>query len=96
MLGLNVMAVVTLTESVIDTAETGFALESAMLTEVALVTFALRARVVRNGTRSTQAWRRRKFLGNGPSRPSRDERNPRRREPLQRDQQNVLLRAGSL
>ena len=55
-LGLTVMAVVTLTERAIDSTETGFALEWAMLTVVALVTFGLCARVVRHGTRAVQAW----------------------------------------
>ena len=55
-LGLTIMAVVTLTERAIDTAETGFALEWAMLTVVALVTFGLCARVVRHGTRAVQGW----------------------------------------
>ena len=55
-LGLTIMAVVTLTERAIDSTETGFALEWAMLTVVALVTFGLSARVVRHGTRAVQAW----------------------------------------
>jgi hypothetical protein len=55
-LGLTIMAVVTLTQRAIDSAETGFALEWAMLTVVALVTFGLCARVIRRGTRAVQAW----------------------------------------
>jgi hypothetical protein len=55
-LGLTIMAVVTLTERAIDSTEVGFALEWAMLTVAALVTFGLCARVVRHGTRAAQAW----------------------------------------
>ncbi len=55
-LGLTIMAVVTMTERALDAAETGFALEWAVLTVVALATFGLLARVVIRGTRATQAW----------------------------------------
>lgn len=55
-LGLTIMAVVTLTERALDAVETGFALEWAALTFVSLVTFGLLARVIMRSTRATQAW----------------------------------------
>ncbi len=55
-LGVTIMAVVTMTERALDAAETGFALEWAVLTVVALVSFGLLARVVIRGTRATQSW----------------------------------------
>jgi hypothetical protein len=55
-LGVTIMAVVTLTERALDTVETGFALEWAALSVVALVTFGLAANGIRRLTRSTQAW----------------------------------------
>lgn len=55
-LGLTIMAVVTLTERALDAVETGFALEWAALTFVALVTFGLLARVIVHGTRTAQSW----------------------------------------
>jgi hypothetical protein len=55
-LGLTIMAVVTMTERALDATQTGFALEWALLTVVALATFGLLARVVVRSTRATQAW----------------------------------------
>ncbi len=55
-LGVTIMAVVTLTERALDAVETGFALEWAVLTIVALVTFGLLAGVIRRSTRDTQSW----------------------------------------
>lgn len=55
-LGLTIMGVVTLAERTIDATDTGFALEWAILTMVALITFGLCARGVRHSTRAVQAW----------------------------------------
>ena len=55
-LGVTIMAVVTMTERALDAAQTGFAFEWAVLTVVALATFGLLARVVVRGTRATQRW----------------------------------------
>lgn len=55
-LGVTIMAVVTLTERALDFVGTGFATEWAALTLVALVTFGLFAKFVIRGTRATQAW----------------------------------------
>ena len=55
-LGLIVMAVVTFTERALDAVETGFALEWAVLTLVALVSFGLLAGVTVRSTRAAQAW----------------------------------------
>ena len=55
-LGLTIMAVVTLTERALDAANTGFALEWAALSVVALATFGLLANGVVRSTRSTQSW----------------------------------------
>lgn len=55
-LGLTIMAVVTLTERALDAVETGFALEWAVLTFVSLVTFGLLARVIMSSTREAQSW----------------------------------------
>lgn len=55
-LGLTIMAVVTLTERALDAVETGFALEWAVLTFVSLVTFGLLARVIMRSTREAQSW----------------------------------------
>lgn len=55
-LGVAIMAVVTLTERALDAIETGFALEWTILTFVALVTFGLLARVIMRSTREAQSW----------------------------------------
>ena len=55
-LGITIMAVVTMTERALDAAQTGFALEWAILTVVALTTFGLLARVIVRTTRSAQSW----------------------------------------
>jgi len=55
-LGVTIMAVVTLTERALDTVETGFAFEWAALTVVALVTFGLAAKAIHRATRAAQAW----------------------------------------
>lgn len=55
-LGLTIMAVVTLTERAMDAVNTGFALEWAALSVVALTTFGLLANGITHGTRSAQAW----------------------------------------
>ena len=55
-LGLTIMAVVTLTERALDAVDTGFALEWATLSVVALVTFGLASKLVVSGTIAAQAW----------------------------------------
>lgn len=55
-LGLTIMAVVTLTERALDGVNTGFALEWAALSVVALATFGLLANVTVRATKATQAW----------------------------------------
>ena len=55
-LGVTIMAVVTATERALNAVETGFALEWAILTVVALTTFGLLARAIVRGTRATQSW----------------------------------------
>ena len=55
-LGLLVMAAVTLTERMLDPTKTSFALEWAVLSVVALVTFTLLAKVVFRMTASARAW----------------------------------------
>ena len=55
-LGLTIMAVVTLTERALDAVDTGFALEWAALSVVALVTFGLFAKAVLRGTKAAQSW----------------------------------------
>jgi E3 ubiquitin-protein ligase DOA10 len=55
-LGLTIMAVVTLTERAMDATNAGFALEWAALSVVALATFGLLAKAIVRGTRSAQAW----------------------------------------
>lgn len=55
-LGVTIMAVVTMTQRALEPAETGFAVEWAVLTVVALATFGLLARVIVRGTRATQSW----------------------------------------
>lgn len=55
-LGITIMAVVTLTERALPTIGTGFATEWAALSVVALVTFGLFAKLVTSGTHATQAW----------------------------------------
>jgi hypothetical protein len=55
-LGLTVMAVVTLTERALDAVDTGFASEWVALSVVALATFGLLANAVTSGTRAAQAW----------------------------------------
>ncbi|MEQ1594865.1 MAG: hypothetical protein ABL985_07185 [Casimicrobium sp.] len=55
-LGIAIMAVVTLTERALDAVNTGFAYEWAVLTVVALLTFGLLSRAVIRTTRDTQSW----------------------------------------
>lgn len=55
-LGFAIMTVVTLTERALDGADIGFALEWAILTFVALLSFNLLARVIIHATRASQAW----------------------------------------
>ena len=55
-LGLTIMAVVTLTERALDAVDTGFALEWAALSVAALVTFGLLANSVVRGTKAVQSW----------------------------------------
>lgn len=55
-LGITIMAVVTITERALDSVGTGFAMEWAALTVVALVTFGLIAKFVVRSTRAAQAW----------------------------------------
>lgn len=55
-LGVAIMAVVTATERALDPVQTGFAFEWAILTLVALASFALLARVIVRSTRATQVW----------------------------------------
>lgn len=55
-LGLTIMAVVTLTERAMDSVDSSFAMEWAALTVVALVTFGLFAKFITRSTRATQAW----------------------------------------
>ena len=55
-LGITIMAVVTLTERALPSVGTGFATEWAALSVVALVTFGLFAKFVVRGTHASQAW----------------------------------------
>ncbi len=55
-LGVTIMAVVTATERALNSVETGFAVEWAILTVVALSTFGLLARATVRATRATQSW----------------------------------------
>ncbi|MEO7253905.1 MAG: hypothetical protein ABIZ64_06645 [Casimicrobium sp.] len=55
-LAVTIMAVVTMTERALDAAQTGFAVEWAVLTIVALTTFGLLARLIFRGTRAMQHW----------------------------------------
>lgn len=55
-LGLTIMAVVTLTERAMDAVNTGFALEWFTLSIVALASFGLLAKGVVRGTQSAQTW----------------------------------------
>ena len=55
-LGVTIMAVVTLTERALDAVDTGFALEWAALSVVALVSFGLLANGIVRGTRAAQTW----------------------------------------
>ncbi len=55
-LGITIMAVVTLTERALDSVGTGFAVEWAALSVVALVSFGLFAKIVVRSTRAVQAW----------------------------------------
>ena len=55
-LGITIMAVVTLTERALPSIGTGFATEWAALSVVALVTFGLFAKFVIRGTHTAQAW----------------------------------------
>jgi hypothetical protein len=54
--GLSVMAVVTMTERALDSVSTGFALEWILLSAVALITFATMGRAVAKGTVSVRTW----------------------------------------
>ncbi len=54
--GLSVMAVVTMTERALDSVSTGFALEWVLLSAVALITFATVGRAVARGTVSVRTW----------------------------------------
>ncbi len=53
--GLVVMAAVTMTERVLDSAHTGFALEWIVLSAVALITFAMLGKAVARGTAKVRA-----------------------------------------
>lgn len=55
-LGLTIMAVVTVTERAMDAADTGFAAEWVTLSMVALATFGLLANSIVRGTQSAQKW----------------------------------------
>ena len=55
-LGLTIMAVVTLTERAINAVNTGFAFEWVALSVVALATFGLLANGIVRGTQMTQSW----------------------------------------
>lgn len=55
-LGFAIMAVVTLAELALDAMDTGFAMEWAILTFVALIAFNVLARLVVHATRATVAW----------------------------------------
>jgi len=55
-LGVTIMAVVTATERALDAVSTGFALEWAILSAVALLTFGLLAGVILRGTKASQGW----------------------------------------
>lgn len=55
-LGLTIMAVVTLTERAMDAVDTGFAFEWVVLSVVALASFGLLSNAVVRGTRSAQSW----------------------------------------
>ena len=55
-LGLTIMAVVTLSERALDSLNTGFAIEWAALSVIALTTFGLLAKGILRGTRAAQIW----------------------------------------
>ncbi len=55
-LGVAIMAVVTMAERALDAAQTGFAFEWAVLTVVALATFGLLAGLIIRSTRAAQSW----------------------------------------
>ncbi len=55
-LGLTIMAVVTLTERAMDAVDTGFAFEWVVLSVVALATFGLLSKGIVRSTESTQSW----------------------------------------
>ena len=55
-LTVTIMGIVTAVERVLDAVDTGIALEWIILTVVALLTFALSARVLVRATRAAQAW----------------------------------------
>ena len=67
-LGITIMAVVTLTERAMDAINTSFAMEWVALSAVALSTFGLLANGIERGTRSMQTW-----LANF-AKPARDDR----------------------
>jgi hypothetical protein len=54
--GLVVMAVVTMAERALDSASTGFAFEWVVLSAVALITFAMLGKIVARGTAAIRAW----------------------------------------
>jgi hypothetical protein len=55
-LGITIMAVVTLTERAMDAIDTGFAFEWIVLSAVALASFGLLSNGIVRGTQSTQRW----------------------------------------
>ena len=54
--GLVVMAVVTITERALDSLKTGFAFEWVVLSAVALITFVMLGKVVTRGTAAVKTW----------------------------------------
>jgi hypothetical protein len=54
--GLVVMAAVTITERALDSLKTGFAFEWVVLSAVALITFAMLGKIVARGTAAIRAW----------------------------------------
>jgi MFS superfamily sulfate permease-like transporter len=54
--GLSVMAVVTMTERALDSVSTGFAIEWILLSAVALITFATVGRAIARATIFARAW----------------------------------------
>jgi hypothetical protein len=54
--GLVVMAAVTITERALDSLKTGFAFEWVVLSAVALITFAMLGKIVARGTAVVRGW----------------------------------------